>query len=61
MPVLGDHRYGEYGGRLFPRLALHAFRLHLSHPVTKEPLEVYSDLPEALEAGWARADGGPLF
>jgi hypothetical protein len=29
----------------FYRLALHSSRLHLRHPVTHEPLELYSELP----------------
>jgi 23S rRNA pseudouridine1911/1915/1917 synthase len=60
-PLVGDR---VYGGRLalpkgageevnsllrrFPRQALHAARLSLAHPITGEPLEVISPLPEDL-------------
>lgn len=46
-PVAGDSRYGE---RADPcgRLALHATRLRLNHPVTGEPLEIHSPLPRAM-------------
>ncbi len=47
-PVLGDRRHGGAAGRLWPRLALHAWRLHLTHPVTGEPLVFESKLPADL-------------
>lgn len=47
-PVLGDRRHGGAAGRLWPRLALHAWRLHLSHPVSGKPLVFESKLPEDL-------------
>lgn len=40
-PVLGDERYGQRGGRL----ALHAARLELEHPFTREPLVIEAPLP----------------
>jgi 23S rRNA pseudouridine1911/1915/1917 synthase len=78
-PIVCDHLYGdvrpllrssadpriapEHDEVLLARLALHAARLELSHPVTGEPLVVESPLPadlgRALEAlaGLAAADG----
>jgi 23S rRNA pseudouridine1911/1915/1917 synthase len=58
MPIVGDPLYGAPGGwkgigdpalaracRDFPRQALHAWRLGLVHPVTREPLEVRAPVP----------------
>ena len=61
-PLVGDK---VYGGRLalpkgadedlklalrrFPRQALHAARLSLTHPITAEPLEVSSGLPQDMQ------------
>ena len=61
-PLVGDK---VYGGRLalpkgadedlklalrrFPRQALHAARLSLTHPITAEPLEVRSGLPQDMQ------------
>ena len=61
-PLVGDK---VYGGRLalpkgadedlklalrrFPRQALHAARLSLTHPITAEPLEVSSSLPQDMQ------------
>ena len=51
-PIVGDRLYGKKEGlslRLNPnRLFLHASRLSLPHPVTREILTVSSDLPEDL-------------
>lgn len=46
-PVIGDKRYGS---RLNPwkRLALHACKLELAHPVTGKPLRFESPMPPAL-------------
>ncbi len=41
-PVVGDTRYGGDLTRRLPRLALHAARLELTHPITSEPLEFES-------------------
>lgn len=41
-PVVGDTRYGGDLTRPLPRIALHAWRLALTHPVTAEPLEFHS-------------------
>ena len=57
-PIVGDDRYGGAGWRgvpdprrrlalrAFGRLALHAWRLALRHPITGEPLRFESPLPE---------------
>lgn len=57
-PVVGDRRYGAEAGRMWPRLALHAAELHLSHPVTGGALTLYSPLPDDLQELWELA-GGP--
>jgi 23S rRNA pseudouridine1911/1915/1917 synthase len=46
-PVVGDARYGA-GTDPARRLALHACRLELVHPVSEEPLAFGSPLPPAL-------------
>lgn len=54
-PLIGDRRYGGEVGRRWPRLALHAVRLELDHPVTGEPLSVAAPLPDDLQPLWAQA------
>jgi 23S rRNA pseudouridine1911/1915/1917 synthase len=44
-PLVGDPAYGRRGGIAFPRQALHAWRLGLKHPTTREPLQWESALP----------------
>jgi 23S rRNA pseudouridine1911/1915/1917 synthase len=46
-PVIGDRRYGERSQEI-DRLALHAGRLGLAHPLTGERLSFTSPLPGAL-------------
>jgi 23S rRNA pseudouridine1911/1915/1917 synthase len=46
-PVVGDARYGATSDAC-GRLGLHACRLELSHPVTRERLSFCSPLPRAL-------------
>ncbi|MCB9699767.1 MAG: RluA family pseudouridine synthase [Alphaproteobacteria bacterium] len=53
-PLLGDRQYGEALGRAWPRIALHATELALTHPMTGEPLTLSSPLPPDLEPLWAR-------
>jgi 23S rRNA pseudouridine1911/1915/1917 synthase len=60
LPLVGDPLYGEprWKGigdpalaaacRDFPRQALHAHRIALTHPITREPLDVTAPLPEDL-------------
>jgi 23S rRNA pseudouridine1911/1915/1917 synthase len=57
-PILGDRRYGGDAGRRWTRLALHAWRLELTHPVTGQPLVATAELPEDLAPLWKQA-GGP--
>ena len=61
-PIVGDREYGGAGWqrvrrpdlreaiRRFDRLALHAFRLRLAHPISGERLEFLAPLPAALAA-----------
>jgi 23S rRNA pseudouridine1911/1915/1917 synthase len=43
-PIVGDAVYGR--PHPFPRQALHAWRLTLPHPTTKQPLTIVAPLPE---------------
>lgn len=54
-PVVGDRDYGAKSNPV-KRIALHAWRLVLNHPVTGERLELESPLPGALTR---LIDGGP--
>lgn len=48
MPILGDVLYGgptHAGERAVARALLHAARLELEHPITREPLHIESPLP----------------
>jgi 23S rRNA pseudouridine1911/1915/1917 synthase len=47
-PVAGDPEYGTAGLLGLQRQFLHATRLAFPHPVTGEPVEVHSPLPEDL-------------
>jgi 23S rRNA pseudouridine1911/1915/1917 synthase len=53
LPVAGDSVYGVHEPGL-DRQFLHAWRLAFAHPVTREPVEVESRLPEDLQAALAR-------
>lgn len=44
-PVLGDRRHGGAAGRLWPRLALHAWGLRFPHPHTGETVRVDAPIP----------------
>jgi tRNA pseudouridine65 synthase len=62
-PIVGDVRYGKGDiNRRFRstwglhRLALHATRLRMLHPVTNEPLDVVSPLPPELQAVLTRLE-----
>ena len=49
-PLVGDELYrGRIPGPAFPRQALHARRLGLIHPVTREAMEWHADVPEDME------------
>lgn len=47
-PILGDRRHGGAAGRAWPRLALHATRLALRHPITRQALDLHSPVPADL-------------
>ena len=47
-PVLGDQRYGERTPLDPPRMALHATRLGLAHPISGAPLAFDSPWPADL-------------
>jgi 23S rRNA pseudouridine1911/1915/1917 synthase len=57
-PVCGDPDYGGAGRLGLTRQFLHAERLAFPHPITGEPLEVRSPLPEDLAAALERAERG---
>jgi 23S rRNA pseudouridine1911/1915/1917 synthase len=44
-PIVGDPVYGRPGPPLFPRQALHAWRVVLTHPVSREQLRIEAPLP----------------
>ena len=57
-PVAGDVEYGGTAGRFaLERQFLHAEHLAFAHPVTGEPLDLRSPLPEDLASALARAGG----
>lgn len=56
-PVLGDRRYGAEAGALSPRLALHAWRLTLAHPVEQGTLDLEAPMPADLLAVWSASGG----
>ena len=57
-PVLGDRRHGGAAGRAWPRLALHAWRMAIEHPLTRAPLALAAPAPEDLAGLIARAAPG---
>jgi 23S rRNA pseudouridine1911/1915/1917 synthase len=50
-PVAGDPEYGHPGLFGLPRQFLHAARLAFNHPLTGEPVDVTSPLPDDLREG----------
>jgi 23S rRNA pseudouridine1911/1915/1917 synthase len=56
-PVAGDPQYGGAGLLGLQRQFLHATRLAFGHPVTGQPIEVLSPLPEDLRQALTRAGG----
>ena len=58
-PIVGDRRHGGAASRLWPRLALHAVSLSLTHPMTRETLRVCSPVPANL-SGLTAAMGSDL-
>jgi 23S rRNA pseudouridine1911/1915/1917 synthase len=64
-PAVGDDTYGGGGGRKLVALPpkrhfLHAAWLLFAHPVTGDPIELRSPLPEDLRASLVRAASGAL-
>jgi 23S rRNA pseudouridine1911/1915/1917 synthase len=57
-PVCGDRQYGTAGKFGLERQFLHAARLAFAHPVTGEPIDVSSPLPDDLEAALTLAADG---
>ena len=55
-PVAGDPQYGTAGEYGLERQFLHAARLAFPHPVTGEPVDVVSPLPEDLAAALRLAE-----
>jgi 23S rRNA pseudouridine1911/1915/1917 synthase len=47
-PIVGDRVYGLPTGETSPRQALHAWRIRLPHPVTRQPLTFDAPLPADL-------------
>jgi 23S rRNA pseudouridine1911/1915/1917 synthase len=58
VPVAGDPEYGRPGLFGLQRQFLHAERLAFRHPLTGEPVDVHSPLPEDLRAALRRAESG---
>lgn len=54
-PVIGDRRHGGAAGRVWARLALHAWRLRFDHPRTGAPVSVQSPLPDDVLKLFAKA------
>jgi 23S rRNA pseudouridine1911/1915/1917 synthase len=57
LPVAGDAIYGVEGDLGLGRQFLHAARLAFTHPLTAEPVDAESPLPDDLAAALARARG----
>jgi 23S rRNA pseudouridine955/2504/2580 synthase len=55
-PILGDEKYGDFNlnKRLRPtglkRMALHAWRMAFSHPLSGDAMECIAPLPEGLRS-----------
>src|SRR5437763_7447522 len=54
-PVLGDVVYGGRRAGNFPRQMLHAWRLGLTHPRTKERMHFKAPLPEDFKRAMSEA------
>jgi 23S rRNA pseudouridine1911/1915/1917 synthase len=57
LPIAGDPVYGRRGELGLERQFLHAARLAFPHPISGEPIEVESPLPEDLASALERARG----
>jgi 23S rRNA-/tRNA-specific pseudouridylate synthase len=58
-PLAGDRTHGGDTARTWPRLALHAARLQLRHPVEDRHLDLHSPMPPDLDALWTKATTHP--
>ncbi len=45
-PIVGDKKYNHTQSRNYKRLCLHAFRLSFKHPLTGNPIDIKSNLPD---------------
>jgi 23S rRNA pseudouridine1911/1915/1917 synthase len=45
-PIVGDNKYGYPRGNRDKSICLHARRLRFTHPVKKEPIELFAELPD---------------
>ena len=57
-PVIGDRRHGGAAGRAWPRLALHAWRMALDHPLDGHRLRLTAPPPADLAELIGRAAPG---
>lgn len=55
-PLIGDYLYNP-DTKLISRQALHSYRLHFTHPITRETLEFTAPLPEDMQC----VAGGSLW
>jgi 23S rRNA pseudouridine955/2504/2580 synthase len=61
-PILGDEKYGDFALNRelkrtgLKRMALHAWRMALRHPLTGAPLECVAPLPESIASYIAAVD-----
>jgi 23S rRNA pseudouridine955/2504/2580 synthase len=61
-PILGDEKYGEFSLNKnlkrdgLKRMALHAWRMALRHPLTAAPLECIAPLPDGIRSYIAAVD-----
>jgi 23S rRNA pseudouridine1911/1915/1917 synthase len=60
-PIVGDSLYGRPAPPLFPRQALHAWRVAFTHPITRARLTIEAPVPADLEALLAASGLSALF
>lgn len=53
-PIVGDNKYGYPRGSLKKSICLHARKLSFTHPVKKEPVEIFAPLPN--DGFWDKFD-----
>jgi len=53
--IVGDNKYGYPRGSLKRSICLHARRLVFEHPVKKEPVQIFAQLPK--DGFWERFEG----